>query len=229
MASYHPAAATFPGQRAPSRRARGPAWKFTSGVSQARALPLTPTVTSARPAPRDTFALLLREHEPVLFALARRQCGSAQDAQDLVQDTFERALRNLHTLRPDANVRAWLVTLQHHLFIDRCRRLKRDGGAHVNAEEAEVEARFAVPAPEPEPAWASVTETQVQDALQTLNADFRAVYQLHALEGRSYQEIAEILKIAKATVGTRLIRARQKLKRLLMPPAVDDTEPGAGT
>jgi RNA polymerase sigma-70 factor (ECF subfamily) len=49
--------------------------------------------------------------------------------------------------------------------------------------------------------------------------DFREVYRLHALEGRSYEEVAARLRIPKATVSTRLIRARRKLRDLLMPPA----------
>ncbi|HZI14667.1 MAG TPA: sigma-70 family RNA polymerase sigma factor, partial [Myxococcus sp.] len=63
-----------------------------------------------------------------------------------------------------------------------------------------------------------------REALEKIPEDFRTVYRLHSLEGRSYQEIAEQLGIPKATVGTRLIRARRRLKEILMPTPAGEAE-----
>lgn len=156
------------------------------------------------------FAQAVREHEPLLMAIARRLCGNEADAADLVHDTYERALRAWDRYSDRGNLRSWMVAILNNLFIDRCRKSKRTPMTQ-ELEGLEV----AAPEPSPPPAWAQVSQQQVDAALATLNPDFRRVYELHAL-GRSYDEIAAELKIAKATVGTRLIRARRKLRDALM-------------
>ena len=74
---------------------------------------------------------------------------------------------------------------------------------------------MAAPEPTIAPVWTRVSNEQVAAALNELGSDFRRVYELHVL-GRSYDEIAAELHIAKPTVGTRLIRARRKLKEALL-------------
>jgi RNA polymerase sigma-70 factor, ECF subfamily len=156
------------------------------------------------------FAQAVREHEALLTAIARRLCGNDADAADLVHDTYERALRAWDRYSDRGNLRSWMVAILHNLFIDRCRKTRR-------TPRTEAIENLELPAPEPSaaPAWASVTPQQVDAALATIGAEFRRVYELHAL-GRSYEEIAAELNIAKATVGTRLVRARKKLKDALM-------------
>ncbi|WP_275900328.1 RNA polymerase sigma factor [Pyxidicoccus trucidator] len=168
------------------------------------------------------FAAFAREHEAALHATAMRLCGNATDARDLVQDTFERGLRNLARYKVGTDGRAWLLTILHHLFIDRCRSRTRERRADVSAED--MEERIAAPEVEAAPAWASISPEQLREALEKIPEEFRTVYRLHALENRSYVEIAERLGIPKATVGTRLIRARRKLKELLMPQPPGEAE-----
>ncbi len=172
----------------------------------------------ATPAPVDEarrFSAFAREHEGILRATALRLCGNPTDANDLVQDTFERGLRSLARFQPGTDGRAWLLTILHHLFIDRCRSRTREARSDTPAEE--LEERIAAPEAEAQPSWASISTEQLRAALTKLPEDFQAVYRMHALENRSYQEIAATLGIPKATVGTRLIRARRKLRELLMP------------
>jgi RNA polymerase sigma-70 factor (ECF subfamily) len=158
----------------------------------------------------DLARTLVRDHQPALHAFALKLCGNPADAHDLVQDTFERALRNLGALKEGTNERAWLFTILHNLFIDRCRRKKRDPAA-ANVDEVELPAGE----PEPPPGWTSLGAADVRAAVAQLDDEFRRVYELHALDGRSYQEIAATLGIPQNTVGTRLLRARKKLKSIL--------------
>lgn len=167
------------------------------------------------------FHRCLRAHELALQALALRLCRSQADAGDLVQDTFERALRRRQQYEPGTNLRAWLCTILHHLFLDRCRARSR-GPTHAPLDE------LVLPAPEPtrEPAWATLTRDDVVAAVGRLDPEFRNVYQLHTLDGMPYTEIAVRLGIPKATVGTRLARARRKLRDLLLPArAADESHP----
>jgi RNA polymerase sigma-70 factor (ECF subfamily) len=196
-------------------------------TGQDRAVQPAPRVESrpqSTPTPLDSrwFAAFAREHEAALHATAMRLCGNASDARDLVQLTFERGLRNLARYRPGTDGRAWLLTILHHIFIDQCRSRTRERRADVSAED--VEERIAAPEPEAAPAWASITIEQLREALEKIPDEFRTVYRMHSLEGRSYQEIAETLGIPKATVGTRLIRARRRLKEILMPTPAGETE-----
>jgi RNA polymerase sigma-70 factor (ECF subfamily) len=151
------------------------------------------------------------------MGLARRLCGNEADASDLVHDTYERALRAYDRYTDRGNLRSWLVAILNNLFIDRCRKARR-------TPRAEALDEVDVPAAEPDaaPAWASVTTAQIATALDAVGPEFRRVYELHAA-GRSYDEIASELRIPKATVGTRLLRARKKLKESLLRSLGGDT------
>jgi RNA polymerase sigma-70 factor, ECF subfamily len=164
----------------------------------------------APPGRTPIFTAAVREHDALLRGLARRLCGNPADADDLVHDAYERALRGWGRYVDQGNLRSWLAAIIHNVFIDRCRKAKRT----PRSERIE---HVEVPAAEPSPPqrWAQVSCAAVAEALGELGPDFRRVYDLHAA-GRSYDEIAAELGIARATVGTRLIRARRKLKELLL-------------
>ncbi|WP_257447872.1 RNA polymerase sigma factor [Archangium lipolyticum] len=166
------------------------------------------------------FHGLVQQHERALHAVALRLCGNAADARDLVQDTFERALRHFDRFQEGTNGRAWLFTILRHCFISRCRSRTCERRSDVSVED--MQEHLAAPEAEPLQAWAAFSLEQIHAALERLPVEFSEVYRLHSLEGRSYEEIARQLRIPKATVGTRLIRARRKLRDLLMPPQVEE-------
>lgn len=169
-----------------------------------------PTVPGTRIATRRRFDQFVRANGATLHSQALRLCGNSADANDLVQDTFERALRSFQHLPAGANVRAWATTILHNRFIDGCRARRREPTHELDEECA--------PAAEPEPpapAWRDITPEQLESALAQLGEEFRVVYQLHAAGNRTYKDIATELRLPPATVGTRLNRARRKLKKLL--------------
>lgn len=174
-----------------------------------RPLPDLPGETAER------FQRLVREHEAVVQALARKLCRSHFDADDLTQDVFERALRHFHRLAPGSSERAWLCTITRNLFIDRIRR-RRTSAVASDREAIELPA----PLPdEPPPPWRTLEPEQLRRAVEQLGNKLREVYVMHAFEGIDYTTIAARLAIPKATVGTRLMLARQKLKQLLLDEA----------
>lgn len=174
----------------------------------------TAAIAHARPsAPRreDRLVCALREHRAALTRTARSLCGNLADADDLLHDVYERALRANQRDGEHANLRAWLHSILRNLFIDRCRYARRHPSP-MSIDELDVpEAQ-----PERQAAWAAVTSAQLQSALAQLPADFRRVFELHTFEGLRYDEIAARLHIAPSTVGTRLCRARAKLRTLLL-------------
>jgi RNA polymerase sigma-70 factor (ECF subfamily) len=158
----------------------------------------------------QSFVLFVRKHQAPLYGLALRLCGNTADAADLVQDTFERAFRSYGQLPQGANERAWAAAILHNRFIDGCRRKKRTP-IHEQVEDVAAD-----PEP-PAPAWLDITPEQVQAALAKIGDEFRVVYELATSQNRSYKEIAAELRLPAATVGTRLIRARRKLRKILTP------------
>ncbi len=161
---------------------------------------------------------LLEEHAPALQAAALKLCRDRDQAGDLVQDTIERALRRDDQLADIVNLHAWLATIMHRLFIDRCRARQRRPQVPVESDT------LAGPEPTPPPPWASISEQDLHGAVARLDPNFRAVFELHSREGASYAEISSRLGIPKNTVGTRLARARAKL-RALLGGAVDKEGP----
>ncbi len=160
----------------------------------------------AVPESARVFSATVREHEQALVSVARKLCGNSDDARDLVHDTYERALRNWDRYGEQGNARAWLIAIMHNLFIDHCRKQRR----RPQSQEIDT-VELAQPEPVTPPRWTRLDETQVSRALANIGLEFRRVYELHA-QGRSYDQIATELGLAKATVGTRLLRARQKLR-----------------
>src|SRR6478735_10057911 len=92
------------------------------------------------------------DYEGVLFARAMRLVRSRSDAWDLVQDTYERALRGRASFQPGTNLRLWLMTIMYNLFLDRCRKQAREPRACLVEEE-----ELASPEPETPATWETIT------------------------------------------------------------------------
>src|SRR5262249_9675603 len=94
--------------------------------SVAAALTLEPAWDNRPPVVRDSVLVTaVRDHEAVLRGIAVRLCGNQADADDLVQETYERALKAFGSYSDQGNLRSWLATILNNLFIDRCRKAKR--------------------------------------------------------------------------------------------------------
>lgn len=165
---------------------------------------------------RQRFDRAVREHRPVLLDLARRLCRTHIDADDLVQDVLETTLQHIAELPDDTNLVAWMTRVMRNRFIDRCRRLKVRG-TQTPIEDVPV----AAPVKDDEAWWQRLGADDIRARLAELPADQRRAFELFAFEGASYQEIAERLGIPKATVGTRILRARARLKQLLTGDATE--------
>lgn len=173
------------------------------------------------PRARHRVDALAREHRDALRAVAVRICKSRDEAEDLVQDALERAVARADELDP-ARTWSWLVTVMHHRFIDQCRARRRQ--RELADEPA---AQPAVDDGAPRPAWDHIGVDDVRAAVGDLEPSFRAVYEMHAFEGRSYDEIAVAAAIPRSTVGTRLLRARSKLRTILAARHGLDDDGGA--
>ena len=154
---------------------------------------------------------------PVLQRYARALTGDRAWADDLVQDALERALSRWHTLRPQSNLRAWLLTILRHLYIDQLRKRRE-----IAADDDHAPWRMmAAPVDQVD----GLFLRDVQRALYCLPVEQREVLLLVGLEELSYQEVSAILKIPVGTVMSRLSRAREHMRSLLAEDACHPRSP----
>ena len=169
------------------------------------------------------FDQLVRRHQQVVFAVAMRMLGDADEAQDTAQDAFVRAYRALGTFRREAKLSTWLVSITMNLCRNRRRwwaRRRRVIAASLDEpmRPGEESAGHEVPDPAPSPSAAAERRDQgriVTSALQQLREGDRTVIVLRDLQGHSYEEIAAMLRCRVGTVKSRLNRARWQLRALL--------------
>lgn len=152
---------------------------------------------------KDPFDIV-GQIEP-LRRYARVLTRDGEEADDLVQATFVRAQERRKTYREGANVRVWLMTILHHLFIDTLRSA-RASQARDNAW-AETQPAFVAPSGE-----MAARLSQLRTAFLALRADQREALHLMAVEGMTVAEAAEILNIPAGTVMSRVSRARAALR-----------------
>ena len=145
-------------------------------------------------------------HVPALRRYARLLTGDASRADDLVQDTLERACAKWSLWQPGTALRSWLLTLMHNLHLNQRRDWRHDD-LHAPLDEA------AEPAHEPEPRIGE--RLDLQQALARLSPALREVLLLVAVEEYTYAEAAGILDVPVGTVMSRLHRAREQLRTLL--------------
>jgi RNA polymerase sigma-70 factor (ECF subfamily) len=158
---------------------------------------------------RALWAELLA-HEAELRSAARHICRDAAEREDLIQDTFERALRFLAGGNPRPNnMCAWLISILRNAFIDRRRR------AAVARTVLDNDVAERTPDPAPDPPWSTISLDEVRAALAELDEPQRVVFELHYLRGARYREIVDRLGIPPNTVATRLFRARKALREIL--------------
>ena len=154
----------------------------------------------------DAEALL----EPLIPALRRYAYALVRDhdaADDLVQDTLERALSRWTLRRRDGDLRAWLFTIQRNLHVSALRQGQRRG-AHVELDEATT----------PSSAAQQESGLEVQDILATLDQlpeEQKSLLLLVGVEDFSYDDAAKIMGVPLGTVMSRLSRGRQRLRALL--------------
>lgn len=156
---------------------------------------------------------LSQRHADFLRSLAHKLCRGQLDPDDLVQDVFEKLLR--HTLPDGANERAWLSRVMNNLFIDKVR-------SRAARREDPIETEPAGAMPVAGEWWETLTVEDIRAQLPHLPDEQRDTFVLFAFEGRTYDEIAAKLGIAKATVGTRILRARSRIRERLSKERGDD-------
>jgi RNA polymerase sigma-70 factor (ECF subfamily) len=164
-------------------------------------------------------------HLDALYRTALRLTRHPQDAEDLVQETYVRALRALDQFQEGTNLRAWLFKIQTNTFINQYRQRSRaprsesiddveDFYLYQHLIDSGIQPGTSQPEQE---VLDRLVDDEIVRALEELPLPFRQVVLLADVEGFSYKQIAEILDINIGTVMSRLHRGRRRLQKALLP------------
>ena len=150
-----------------------------------------------------------------LYNFARWLAHNSEDAEDLVQETYLKALRSFASFQPGTNFRAWIFRILKNTFLSSCSTLERRMTDAIDSEEDGPE--LAVDTETPETILMNRSNSQlVQHAIDDLPVHYRETLLLCDVEEMSYQEIADILSIPTGTVMSRLARARKAVRASLL-------------
>ena len=149
---------------------------------------------------------IIVQHIPRLRRYARALVGDRYAADDLVQDTLERAWNKLHLWRPGSDMRAWLFSIMHNVFVNQVRSRRHE--VEVRIEELP---RVAVRATQGQ----NLEVADVDRALRALPAEQREVVLLVSIEDLTYEEVSRALDIPIGTVMSRLSRGRERLRQIM--------------
>ena len=191
-----------------------------------------PTAADTRRLAEEARARVRFEEEALelsdqVYRVARRLVGTREEAEDLVQQAYERAFRSWRQFTPGTNMRAWLLRILTNLNIDRGRRQQRSPQtASLDTEAGDyflynkLESQVPDENPDEERVLERLSQDSIVDALADVPHDFRDVIVLVDIGEFSYADAAQILDIPMGTVMSRLHRGRRILKKNLADKAV---------
>lgn len=168
---------------------------------------------------RAEFARLVDAYSSSIYRLGLRMLGNAQDAEDVLQNTFLNALTHLSTFEARSSLSTWLyrIAANEALMLIRKKRPEvnlEDEAAEANREDWDLKPTQFVD-------WSALPEAQLlsseghamlDSAIQTLPESMRLVFLLRDVEGLSIKETADALNLTETNVKTRLLRARMALR-----------------
>ena len=163
---------------------------------------------------------LVRRYERPIFSLIYRMVRNRELAEDLAQETFIKALNALESYRPEYKFSSWLFKIANNAAIDHLRKreldtLSLEGSPHADTPQL-VEATALQIGEKAETALEAVEHKElggeIERAIAKLRPEYRTCILLRHVEGRAYEEIAEILNLPLGTVKTYIHRARNELR-----------------
>jgi len=165
----------------------------------------------------DAFPALVRRHERKVFRLLMRMLGNREEAEDVAQEAFLSLHRHGHRFRGDSRFSTFVYRVAANAALNRRRSLGRSRARQQGLVVRHAAGDDLPSAPRgPEDAAAgSEVQSKVQEALLELPRDLHLAVVLYDIEGLSYREIADVLRVPEGTVKSRIHRARNALREAL--------------
>ncbi|MFZ5623146.1 MAG: sigma-70 family RNA polymerase sigma factor [Gemmatimonadota bacterium] len=180
-------------------------------------------VALARRGEEAGYRELIRRYQRPIFSLIFRMVRDRELAEDLAQETFIKVLNAVDSYRPEFKFSSWIFKIANNAAIDHLRRreldtLSLDGSPHADTPDA-VEATALQIGDNQESPLEAVESIElgkhIEAAIARLRPEYRSCILLRHVEGRAYEEIAEILDLPLGTVKTYIHRARNELRQML--------------
>ncbi|MDH4348933.1 MAG: sigma-70 family RNA polymerase sigma factor [Gemmatimonadota bacterium] len=180
-------------------------------------------VLEARAGRQAAYRELVRRYERPIFSLIYRMVRNREQAEDLSQETFVKALNAIESYRPEYKFSSWIFKIANNVSIDHLRRreldtLSLDGSPHALTPEA-IQASALQLGDRQETALEELEAKElggeIEIAIAALRPEYRACILLRHVEGRPYEEIAAMLDLPLGTVKTYIHRARGELRQAL--------------
>ena len=181
-------------------------------------------VARARAGDADAFRVLVERHSRSLFRLAFRMTGNQSDADDVVQESFLRAYRQLGKFDERASFGTWLYRIATNCSLDlvrsRKRRSERMAPADPELDGLSLDPILNLPSPDPSPertALSGEVRERVAEAMNELSATERTAFVLRHFEGMCIEDVSRVLECQPGAAKHSVFRAVQKLRRALEP------------
>lgn len=159
----------------------------------------------------DAFGELVERYNYKLSRYASKFLYNIEDRKDVVQEVFIKAYRNIQSFNSSKRFSPWIYKIAHNEFVNALIKNKREKVSFFDMDI--VFPNLASSLKTDDFAERKEQKKMVEECLEKLNAKYREVVVLYYIEGFSYEDISEILKIPKSTVGVRLSRAKERLKK----------------
>lgn len=180
-------------------------------------------VLLARGGQERAYRELVRRYERPIFSLLYRMVRDRELAEDLSQETFVKALNAIESYRPEYKFSSWLFKIANNAAIDHLRRreldtLSLEGSPHAVTPDAMEATALQIGDRAENPldiVEAKELGGEIERAIALLRPEYRACILLRHVDGRAYEEIAEMLDLPLGTVKTYIHRARNELRRSL--------------
>lgn len=188
-----------------------------------------PLIEACRAGQTQAFGELVRRYQDRLYPTILRLTGNAEDAHDLLQDAFLRAYEKLGRFHGDSSFYTWLYRIAVNLALSGRRRRRMTLRLSGTRWDEPIDPPDLSERSDPtRPLERAERSAMIQQALNALAPDHRAVVVLKEYDGLRYEEVAEVLGIPIGTVRSRLHRARCELRERLRGVVEEPTAPAPG-
>ncbi len=179
-------------------------------------------VRRAKDGDMAAFEQLISNYQMKIYHIAYHMLSNEQDAEDAAQEAMIKAYRYLGSFKEESGFYTWIYRITHNICLDMLRRRKRSLTHETDlvkkdqdGQEAELQIVDAKPQPE-EQLMRQQVQNEMQNAIAELKENYRVVLVMRDIEGMSYDDIAAVLEISAGTVKSRLNRARENLRKIVV-------------
>ena len=152
--------------------------------------------------------VLYEQHYSKMMGVCLRYSNNREDALDILHEGFIKVFKNISKYQPGTSLNAWIRRIMVNTSIDFYRK-------NIRRRTEDIDRAYDLSSADPD-AISQCTEQEILEAVQTLSPAYRAVFNLYVIEGFSHKEIADQLGITESTSRSNLVKARMKLKAILI-------------